>query len=100
MNRDELNARVRNVMTELTRLRDEALVQINLAGKELKQRWAELDQRFDQVSSQARQLPDTALDKADALLGDLRGFVQTLRDKRAEQRKPDEPKSDGPPDKA
>jgi hypothetical protein len=94
MNREELNAKIRNAMSELTRLRDEARVQINLAGRELKQRWAELDERFEQVSSQAKQLPDSALEKADELLGDLRGFVQSLRDKRAED------KSGEPPDNA
>jgi molybdenum-dependent DNA-binding transcriptional regulator ModE len=72
MNTDHIKENVERVVEDLTRLRDEGRVRLNLLGKELRDRWAEIERQVEEIARQARNASGAALDRARELRDDLR----------------------------
>jgi hypothetical protein len=78
--KDNLRENLDRVVAEVVRLRDEARVRLNLLGKELRDRWGDLDQQVDEVVRVARQASDAALTRARALREELQRELTQRRD--------------------
>jgi molybdenum-dependent DNA-binding transcriptional regulator ModE len=72
MNTENIKENVERVVEDLTRLRDEGRVRLNLLGKELRDRWAEIERQVEEIARQARDASGAALDRARELRDDLR----------------------------
>jgi chromosome segregation ATPase len=53
-------ADIDDIIEELKQQRDEIRVQINLASKEVKEEWEELEEKMEDFSGKARQFADDA----------------------------------------
>lgn len=84
MKREEIGEKLQGVLADLTRMRDEARVQLNLLGKDLRDRWADLDDQIDQVIRLAKDTSEAALERASDLRDELRNELQKRRDQGAE----------------
>ena len=72
MKTEDIKENVERVIEDLTRLRDEGRVRLNLLGKELRDRWAEIERQVEEVARLARDASGAALDRARELRDDLR----------------------------
>jgi hypothetical protein len=72
MNTENIKENVERVVDDLTRLRDEGRVRLNLLGKELRDRWGEIERQVEEVARLARDASGAALDRARELRDDLR----------------------------
>ena len=67
-------ADIDEIIEELKQKRDEIRVQINLASKEVKDEWEELEGKMEEFSGKAKQFADDAeLKKTGAGIGDALG---------------------------
>ena len=67
-------ADIDEIIEELKQKRDEIRVQINLASKEVKDEWEELEEKMEEFSGKAKQFADDAeLKKTGAGIGDALG---------------------------
>ncbi len=67
-------AEIDEIIEELKQKRDEIRVQINLASKEVKDEWEELEEKMEDFSGKAKQFADDAeLKKTGAGIGDALG---------------------------
>ncbi len=67
-------ADIDKIVEELKQKRDEIRVQINLASKEVKDEWEELEEKMEEFSGKAKQFADDAeLKKTGAGIGDALG---------------------------
>lgn len=72
MNTEQIRENTERVVKELTRLRDEVRVKLNLLGKELRDRWGEMDKQVDEVVHLARSASESVLERARSLRDELR----------------------------
>lgn len=67
-------ADIDEIIEDLKQTRDELRVQINLASKEVKDEWEELEEKMDDFSSKAKQFArDAELKKTGEGIGDALG---------------------------
>ncbi len=67
-------ADIDEIIEELKQKRDEIRVQINLASKEVKDEWEELEEKMEEFSGKAKQFADDAeLKKTGAGIGEALG---------------------------
>ncbi len=67
-------ADIDEILEDLKQKRDELRVQINLASKEVKDEWEELEEKMEDFSGKARQFADDAkLKETGAGIGDALG---------------------------
>jgi hypothetical protein len=76
MNTDNVRENVQDswerIIRDLTRLRDEARVRLNLLGKELRDRWTEVDRQVEELARVARDGSGAVLQRACELRDELR----------------------------
>lgn len=72
MKNEQIRENAERVADELIRLRDEARLKLNLLGKELRDRWSELDPHIDEIVRLVRTASESALERARALRDELR----------------------------
>lgn len=72
METENIRENVDRVVADLVRLRDEARVRLNLLGKELRDRWSEVDQHVDEIARVARGASEAVLKRACELRDELR----------------------------
>jgi hypothetical protein len=60
------------IIADLTRLRDEGRVRLNLLGKEVRDRWEVIERQVEEIAHVARGASGTALDRARELRDELR----------------------------
>ena len=84
--RDELQAQLQDRVQEFARMRDELIVQANLARLEAREEWSELEARLQQLKAKADEAGDIAEDTAEAMaesaqevLAELQAGYEKLR---------------------
>lgn len=73
--REELQERVQ----ELARMRDELIVQANLAKLEAREEWAELEERLETLKAKAEEAGDIAEDTAEAMADSAKAVLADLQ---------------------
>lgn len=77
--RDELQAQLQDRVQELARVRDELIVQANLAKLEAREEWAELEARMEQLKAKADEAGDIAEDTAEAMAESAKEVLAELQ---------------------
>lgn len=77
--RDELQAQLQDRVQEFARMRDELIVQANLAQLEAREEWAELEARLAQLKAKADEAGDIAEDTAEAMAESAKEVLAELQ---------------------
>lgn len=77
--RDELQAQLQERVQEFARMRDELVVQANLARLEAREEWAELEARLAQLKAKADEAGDIAEDTAEAMAESAKEVLAELQ---------------------
>lgn len=77
--RDELQAQLQDRVQEFARMRDELIVQANLARLEAREEWAELEARLAQLKAKADEAGDIAEDTAEAMAESAKEVLAELQ---------------------
>jgi len=77
--RDELQAQLQDRVQEFARMRDELIVQANLARLEAREEWAELEARLAQLQAKADEAGDIAEDTAEAMAESAKEVLAELQ---------------------
>ena len=77
-----------SIIDELRTLRDEARVQIHLAGMDLKEVWSNLEYRLDEAEQKIGQAADSSLSHLNELKGQVEAFLKKLPSRGATADKP------------
>lgn len=77
--RDELQAQLQDRVQEFARMRDELIVQANLAKLEAREEWAELEVRLAQLKAKADEAGDIAEDTAEAMAESAKEVLDELQ---------------------
>jgi KaiC/GvpD/RAD55 family RecA-like ATPase len=72
MNTENIKDNAERIIADLTRLRDEGRVRLNLLGKEVRDRWAIIERQVEEIANLASGATDAALDRARLLRDELR----------------------------
>jgi BMFP domain-containing protein YqiC len=76
---DELQAQLQDRVQEFARMRDELIVQANLAQLEAREEWAELEARLAQLKAKADEAGDIAEDTAEAMAESAKEVLDELQ---------------------
>ena len=71
---------LRDLISDLKRERDQARVQLNLGGKELKDEWGRLNERLEEMSGRFERLVETTEDVAEDVWESLKLVGGELKD--------------------
>ena len=77
--RDELQAQLQDRVQEFARMRDELIVQANLARLAAREEWAELEARLAQLKAKADEAGDIAEDTAEAMAESAKEVLAELQ---------------------
>jgi hypothetical protein len=77
--RDELQAQLQDRVQEFARMRDELIVQANLAKLEAREEWGELEARLEQLKAKADEAGDIAEDTAEAMADSAKEVLAELQ---------------------
>jgi two-component sensor histidine kinase len=77
--RDELQAQLQDRVQEFARMRDELIVQANLARLEAREEWGELEARLEQLKAKADEAGDIAEDTAEAMAESAKDVLAELQ---------------------
>jgi two-component sensor histidine kinase len=77
--RDELQAQLQDRVQEFARMRDELIVQANLARLEAREEWGELEARLEQLKAKADEAGDIAEDTAEAMADSAKEVLAELQ---------------------
>ena len=77
--RDELQAQLQDRVQEFARMRDELIVQANLARLEAREEWGELEARLEQLKAKADEAGDIAEDTAEAMAESAKEVLAALQ---------------------
>jgi uncharacterized protein YPO0396 len=77
--REELQERLQAQVQEFARMRDELVVQANLAKLEAREEWGELEARLAQLKAKADEAGDIAEDTAEAMADSAKEVLEELQ---------------------
>ena len=77
--RDGLQAQLQDRVQEFARMRDELIVQANLARLEAREEWGELEARLEQLKAKADEAGDIAEDTAEAMAESAKEVLAELQ---------------------
>jgi hypothetical protein len=77
--RDELQAQLQDRVQEFARMRDELIVQANLAKLAAREEWGELEARLEQLKAKADEAGDIAEDTAEAMADSAKEVLAELQ---------------------